>query len=563
MRFGVVQSRTAAWRTRWGGLLQGLLWLVAGLAALPVAADPGPVPHEYIPNPDGDEALRTLLQLRGEDQAFAYRGVVIQPPDSSSREAAPSRTTVRGILNARQVLQPLEQRGFGFLPDRETGLIGDLSYQASFDPMVAPFKRMVSLDQVALGADGRTPVLELSSSDRLPVALTSPHTVPSAGSADGASTRDLFWGEVTLDFSRQRTLPLPSVAPDLQILRLRPTPEVKLAVERDAADNYYITLRGPRPSVPVHLAFLSAAPRTYFGMDIPEGLSAATLAASVPELPPGVTKRARRFLDTLGLGPESDLRQALHTLVGYFRGFTEGSEPVADTGDIFWDLVRGRQGICRHRAYGFVVAAQALGVPARFVQNEAHSFVEVQVPDRGYLRIDLGGAATALTARGAATRTPYQPREPDRFPRPHSYQESMAAAARLASQVTAGEAATGLGAGRWLPPEEAPSLEEQRAQGSLPLRLHLSHTRYRVVRGERLRVEGHLLAGGKGVADLKVELSLAEQGRRERLLLGVTTSDAHGDFAASLAIPEDLAPGDYRLIAYTPGGGPYGPATAH
>jgi transglutaminase-like putative cysteine protease len=42
------------------------------------------------------------------------------------------------------------------------------------------------------------------------------------------------------------------------------------------------------------------------------------------------------------------------------------------------DLARGKRGVCRHRAYAFVIVAQALGIPARFVQNEAHAWVEYQ-----------------------------------------------------------------------------------------------------------------------------------------------------------------------------------------
>ena len=42
-----------------------------------------------------------------------------------------------------------------------------------------------------------------------------------------------------------------------------------------------------------------------------------------------------------------------------------------------------------------MITANALGIPTRLVENEAHAFVEVWFPERSWQRIDLGGAALA------------------------------------------------------------------------------------------------------------------------------------------------------------------------
>jgi transglutaminase-like putative cysteine protease len=132
----------------------------------------------------------------------------------------------------------------------------------------------------------------------------------------------------------------------------------------------------------------------------------------------------------------------------------ESSEPPTNTGDLYLDLARGGKGLCRHRAYGFVVTARALGIHARFVQNEAHSWVEVQLPDVGFLRIDLGGATHGLTAHDTRERASYVPTQPDTLPRPAAYRQSYARAARdkAGTEAPQPEALASM-SGRWLPDE--------------------------------------------------------------------------------------------------------------
>jgi hypothetical protein len=96
-----------------------------------------------------------------------------------------------------------------------------------------------------------------------------------------------------------------------------------------------------------------------------------------------------------------------------------------------------------------------------------------------------------------------------------------------------------------------------------PLQLALVERRLSVLRGRTLTVAGEARAlGGERVAGLRVEISLAAEGRRDRLLLGVSVTDEHGAFVAQLGVPPDLDPGDYRLVVVTPGNESYAPAIA-
>jgi hypothetical protein len=71
-----------------------------------------------------------------------------------------------------------------------------------------------------------------------------------------------------------------------------------------------------------------------------------------------------------------------------------------------------------------MVTANALGLPTRYVTNEAHAFVEVWFPKRGWQRIDLGGAAMRLEVSGGDGKTLHRPRAEDPFAKPKEYSEN-------------------------------------------------------------------------------------------------------------------------------------------
>ena len=545
--------------------------LLLVLCASSVGAD-SPVLHEYIPDIRPAEAALALAQAAGEPAGIENGGELIQAPEPGPAAAqGPAMVATPGDGQAQE--EP-GKRSPTYRPDRQTELEGTLDYYGTFNPAIAPFKRVTTLDMVALARDGLTPVLGISEPAREAVPVEGADAPPPDN-----RPRDRFWGDVTLDFSSGRVVPLPSVAPESRILTLRAEPAVELRVERDTADNFFAVLSGELPAQRVRLVFLTDAPRGYFGRAIPE-VPADALARKLTPLPGALRARARRFAAELGLRPGVDLRRALRRLTEHFRSFEESARPPDDTGDIYLDLARGKKGVCRHRAYAFMVTAQGLGIPTRFVQNEAHSWVEVELPGTGFMRIDLGGAANGLRAHDSAQRSVYQPVEPDRLPRPQAYEESYS---QLRGRVS-GLRRPGFEelTGRWVSPEPSPPTQAQGAgppasrilsgpssraprerSQRTPLRIEVDQRTSRVLRGRSLKVSGRVADGqGRGKAGMRVEVSLAAQGRRDRLLLGVTVSGAGGRFEASFGVPPDLAPGDYGLTVITPGDARHLPAIA-
>jgi hypothetical protein len=533
----------------------------------------GDVLHEFVPDVDPGEPLRALERGGRAPEAIEYQGEVLPAPEPGAAGDAPAMIAEPGDGLGPELPG---QRSPTFAPDRQTQLEGTLQYHASFNPEIAPFKRITALDAIVLAADGKTPVLAVADPRRRGVAVEGADSAP-----PDPRPRDRFWGEATLDLSSGGAVPLPSVSPESRILSVRTEPAVDVVVQRDGADNFFALPKGKRPTKPVFVAFLTDAPRSYFASPLPRA-AVSVLAERVPDFDAGVRARALGFARELGLGPRAELSVALNKLVAHFRAFEESAEPPPDTGDVYLDLARAKKGVCRHRAYAFVITAQALGIPARFVQNEAHSWVEVELPKLGWLRIDLGGAAHGLNAHGAEDRPLYRPVEPDPLPRPAAYEESYSQLGRNTRGLRKpGDEEL---QGRWLSPAADGAATGEAAQASgdaapfmssvdgprarpdssrAPLEVTLQERRFEALRGDALTLAGNVHdAAGNGIAGLRVEVSLAADGRRERMLLGVAVTGPDGRFDGAFSLPTDLAPGDYRLVVVTPGNSKYQPAIA-
>ncbi|MET0389894.1 MAG: transglutaminase domain-containing protein [Polyangiales bacterium] len=524
--------------------------------------------HEFLPSVSAEEVRAAMRSRARGPSPLATPG----GGSAAARDAGPNAAAAAGGERGddHAAVPSLEN----FRPDRLTSLEGGLDYYEAFNPSIAPFKRMTAFDAVRLDVDEKTPVLGV-----LDTRLREVPVEGDAAPAPDPRPRDRFRGDAELDFRSNVLQPLPSVSPESRVLSVSTQPALPVRVERDGADNMFVRVLGAAPDGKVRVHWETDAPRAYFGADIPTRLLRDLPRITRPER--SVGKRAASFAGELGILPTSDLRTALEKLTSHFRNFVESAEPPADTGDLYLDLVQGGKGLCRHRAYGFVVTARALGIDARFVQNEAHSWVEVRLPDSGFVRIDLGGATHGLTAHDVQARRSYVPAQPDTLPRPAAYRQSHAQAARESAAAGQGEP-TDLAStsGRWL--AEEPSLTSSPTGGPAansgeanvheptpqplvptkrPVHIALDDHKLSALRGGKLVLTGRALDETEhGVPGLRVEVWIARKERLERMLLAVQVSDPNGFFRADFGVPPDLAVGDYRLVVRTEGDAQHLPA---
>jgi hypothetical protein len=551
----------------------------ASLGVAAVAYAQGVVLHEMVPNLGADEGS-TLVSSRGaEPAAIVYGGEILRAPTDGPLERD---ERAMEAMSGSSGAQDQGLRSQSFHPDRVTALHGAVPYFEVFTPAITPYKRVTSLDAVAVSSDG-VPYLVVGHGARERVPIDGPGAQP-----PDARERDRFWGSVVLDFSSGREVPLPSVSPESRLLSFRTEPSTAVHVERDGAGNYVAVLDPGVAATGVRAIFLTDAPRAFFGFDdgqrFPEARADA-LGDEVPPLPPSVARDARLFASELGLSREMRFEAALRELVRHFRSFEESEEPPADTGNVYLDLARGMRGVCRHRAYAFVITASAIGISSRFVSNEAHAWVEVHLPDHGgWLRVDLGGSAQGLSPRNTESGPAYQPDVDDPLPRPREYEEAIAQARASSLPGAPGRPGQG-GAGgegpagqtdtgadpanvdpsapttQALPDAPEPIPSPTTGTPRIPLVLTLAHASSEVFRGQSIEIGGAASSAEGHAVGLRVEVLLRDARGGERLL-GVTVTDASGNYHGTFGIPPDTDVGEHMLVVRTPGDARLLPATA-
>jgi len=552
--------------------------LLVGLwAARAHSGDGAPVLHQDVRPPPGagERRARAEAGLLGPEPSAGRNPTAFASGDKLLPEPAmdpqPSRQeTVHGTASFGA------DRNTQWKPDRGTGPDGTLHYVEVFNPSVVPFKRMSALDGIR---SDYTLFVRPSALTDLPI-----------GGATGPE-RDKFWGSLVIELTTGTDVPIPSVAPDMRILSYEIEPRIEVTFSKDAADNFYVRSDAPGVAGQFRLNFLADAPITYFApafdpktriRDIPKSM--------VTPLPPELKESAALAVRELGLSPSMRLKDALDKMTYYFRGF-EAKEAPPKGRDIFWDLFQSQAGVCRHRSFAFVVVAAAIGIPARYVTNEAHAWVEVWAPGPGWLRLDLGGAAMTLEVSNAKGKTMYQPRTEDPFDKPPNYLNNYSrlegdveglSSAQLAEarqpagagdNPLAGEGegegesgdANGRGGRRRAPGpgSELPQLPESEVAGKAMTFVKVTATSKVGFRGEAVSVRGRVHDDhGVGIGDLGVEIYLAPAHAHgeNAVWIGSALTTADGSFQIDLSLPAELDLGSYEVFAGVAGNDTYRPA---
>jgi transglutaminase-like putative cysteine protease len=383
------------------GLIGGLLAADSALARNPKTADGAtrrgsPVLHE--PLPALARSPRTDAVVRGQGgrvDAIETAGGRIEKPEVPGKKA-PQAPLYEAPRHDKAKVSS----------DAKTTAEGTLHYRAVFNPTVAPFKRDLSFDRV-------------NDAGQLEQSGAGLRAIRPRGKADHTG-HELFWGHVTVELVPSKRTPIPSVAPTAVLVHADSTPRRALSFFRDAAGNFSVTSKRKGT---VSLRYLMAARSIYFAAPI--GGGAVVDDPTVPALGTTIFRRMQRLWPALGVAPNQTRKVNVEKLVDYFRGFTPGVLADNPGGDLLVDLIVARKGVCRHRSHAFVAVAHSLGIPAHYVINDAHAFVEVWLPGADghghWQRVDLGGGADTLRLHGADRKHLHDPLFRDPLPRPQAY----------------------------------------------------------------------------------------------------------------------------------------------
>jgi hypothetical protein len=497
----------------------------------------GPVLHEYIePNPTEDVELAATTPDGAMPAALETESGVVPAPQTGERKPK-SEHAYGGNATPDSI-------DASFRVDRDTTRPDSVSYDEPFIPAVVPFKRLYAYDDVDES-------FELTVFDK---SLSKLEVGGKPGPAD-----DQFYGDLFVDVAPGLPVRIPSVAPGARALVARTDPELPFVLQRDHADNWFMTADARRR---VRLIMQLAAPRSALSSETAEA-TWGELLPKLPPLPPTVRSAALDVAREIGVSQRQTPRQVTAALVAYFRSFSPSdAAPKASRGaQLYSELALSRKGVCRHRAYAFTVTALGLGLPTRMVRNEAHAWVEVYDGVR-FHRIDLGGAAGRMELEPRTADHLYRS-PPDAFGWPEnaesgqamlsetlegtgkSVPNSVSSAARPQSPAPTPSASAADAAGSRLAPPG-----DERPRSSVELKLASSSG----ARGASIQVSGKVQAGGEPCSFSRVDVSLRDAAGVETWL-GAFPTDGAGNLEGRVTVPFDIDVGDYKVIAKTPGTG--------
>ena len=473
--------------------------------------------------------------------------------------------------------------------DDMTSRVDSLNYYSAFSPSVFPYKRNVVQNRVVRTEGAGDYQMRTASGEmtRIPV---------SSGTA--AEDEDTFWGTFLVRADEGRLHPIPSVAPTQRFLRLRTEPDVEAELYRDEADNYYVRIDSDGL---IRINALVAAPRFYFdGSFRGEVEWSAFRDVETPPFDEDIRPAAKRVVADIGLSPEMSPDVILDRLIYHFRDFETKELPERyKKGDLYEAISKQQIGVCRHRSLAFVVTAQSLGIPARYVTNEAHAFVEVYWPNGGWRRVDLGGAAQEISYNGDSDDALHDASGKDSFPKPPNYLEELRkmrgeSDSEGRSREGDSEASSSDSAGRRserkregssseeIPEgdpsassdEEAPMAEafgsdgetervedERTDREKAATTLSLRTSSRTVFRGSNITVYGALReASGSPISEETIFVYFGRVGATETAQMkriGKAKTDGTGRYHVKVTIPETTGIGRWSMIAVFPGNDTY------
>lgn len=385
--------------------------------------------------------------------------------------------------------------------DRD-GRGGNVVLDAVFDPSLGAMKRLKAYDRVA--ADGVT----LAVADKRVRPLT----------LDTSLVYDqVFEGSFQVQLHANEPVPIFSPHPKSWVRSYRAEPAVPggLTFLRDGADTIYV-LAQVTQTIKLNVTYLAGAPYYSF---VPEpGITPAQYPPAVrPQVPAALVEDARIVLARAGADGR-DVGMTLEALNRYFRSFTEGDiPPPTEVESLYLALALGGHGCCRHRAFAYMVTAQAVGIPTRVVVNEAHAFVEVMLPSGSWHQVNLGGCGTYTINNPNGN--------PQYFPEAHD------------------------------PRGEANSNEERQLP-TLATFTNITESPPRIVKGERYFVNGTVESpGGRPVVGALIDVYLNETKESRGRVTGAGRTDAGGRFSVEARVPRELPARSYQLVARAVDGG--------
>lgn len=462
--------------------------------------------------------------------------------------------------------------------DGNTSTPSLVGYSDPFSPSIPPYKRMFAYDSV---------------NDALELVVARTELTPVGVGGTVRPADDQFFAELELRAEGSKPVRLPTVGAGFRILSAKVSPERPFALLQDSAENLFVR---DLPAGTVTWTAHMAVDRRVFGSAFPD-VHWSTLRPYLPELPAIVATAATPVLAKAGATTSQRPAQALRRLVQYFRSFSPEEKLYTTTGvQLYHDIALSQQGVCRHRSFAFVVSALALGLPSRFVRNEAHAWVEV-FDGKLWHRVDLGGAASDVALSGELNAPHQPPADPYVWPstgesgqgminraldaggngqpgNPGARQGANTQSSPNGVNPSAQPADSAITPGGAPVPGQAPGDDAadstattddavEASASQYPTQLTVQFGGATLKRGERFSLSGTARQpAGNACALMRIEVDLIERTSKATFGIGTLVTDDKGRYGGELVVPNRVPVGDYQVNVKTPGNQSCAPATA-
>ncbi|WP_163373083.1 transglutaminase-like domain-containing protein, partial [Endozoicomonas acroporae] len=206
-------------------------------------------------------------------------------------------------------------------------------------------------------------------------------------------------GNIALTLNNQWQ-PLPALTPSDQLRALRCTPDTPIELARsELTGQLLIKSKASTPSS-VTVDFIIAPGRTYFTplrpgecLTLQEGLCSQRLVEVLEEkIFYSETNSCKAYEELRDINGALDIPQRLRALMDWLDTFSDSKNVTGQDDQLLLNMLREKQGVCRHKAAIFQILCHYWGIPARQVVNVSHRFVEIS-PDGGqtWRQYQLGG----------------------------------------------------------------------------------------------------------------------------------------------------------------------------
>ena len=202
-------------------------------------------------------------------------------------------------------------------------------------------------------------------------------------------------GKVSLELHNDWQ-PLPGLSPADQLRALQTTPRVAVSLARSGTTGQLLIRQQQGVRVSVAVDFIIAPKEDYFLtmrfgqlVHIDQSLCNSRLMMLLNNkvFSPGTPYDELRAINGIAWYPDR-----LAALVRWLDTFSDDENVTGQGDQLLLDMLRKKQGVCRHKAMIFQILCHYWGIPARQVLNDLHQFVEVS-PDRGrtWQQYQIGG----------------------------------------------------------------------------------------------------------------------------------------------------------------------------